>query len=72
MRWLHVPMWIDDAVLLATRRQSALHRTYTYCGSLGVVVKGSKTKFMVINCDDVDKQYIDMGDLQIDHYDEYV
>ena len=75
LRWLHVLMLMDDTVILATNRESALHKTqilHDYCESHGMVVNGSKTKFMVINGDDVDKQCIEMGDLKIYHCDEYV
>ena len=50
--WLHALMLMDDTILLATTRESALQKIRVlceFCGNTGMIINNSKTKFMVIN-----------------------
>ena len=58
LQWLHALMLMDDTVILATTRerlQEKLNVLDDFCKTHGMVINQSKTKFMAINGDPIDK-----------------
>ncbi len=73
--WLHTLMLMDDTVILATSRErleQKLKYLEEYCKEYGMVINEKKTKLMVINGEEEDRETIFMGDVAIKHADSYV
>ena len=75
LKWLHSLLLMDDAIILATSRESFLHKLevlHEYCESHGMLVNETKTKFMVINGDTADRADIHWYNIVIKHCWKYV
>lgn len=74
LRWLHVLMLMDDTVIFATSRerlQEKLNILNDFCIMYGMKVNKDKTKFMVINGHENDRQPLMLGDNMIEHCNKY-
>ena len=74
LRWLHILMLMDDTIIFATSRARMLEKLeilHEYCESHGMLVNQPKTKFMVLNGDDMDRQPIDWYGIIIKHCVKY-
>ena len=74
LQWFHCLMLMDDTVLLATTRESALNKVKIlreFCSSSGMVINKIKTKFMVINGKGVDLHPLTDEDFSVDNTDKY-
>ena len=72
--WLHSLMLMDDTVIMATSRERLLVKLdvlHEYCISHGMVINEDKTKFMVINGNEMDRGDIDFHDTVIKHCSRY-
>ena len=59
LTWLHILVMMDDTVLLSTTRKGMNQKIeilHEFCNTHGMVINSSKTKFMVINGSNEDKQ----------------
>ena len=75
LQWLHALMLMDDTVILATTRerlQEKLNVLDDFCQTHGMVINQSKTKFMAINGDPIDKLPLHVGNIVVLHCDLYV
>ncbi len=75
LSWLHVLVMMDDTVLLSTTREGAIRKLsilYSFCRSHGMVLNSNKTKFMVVNGNNEDKEAIVYNDERIDYCDDYM
>ena len=73
--WLHILALMDDTILLATSRHSAIEKfklLNRYCDTHGMKVNMTKTKFFAVNGDNDDKQPIKVDDIVIESCDRYV
>ena len=73
--WLHVLMLMDDTVILATSRETLLHKLNIlsdYCMEYGMVLNETKTKFMAINGSEKDKSPISIPGITVQHCDQYI
>lgn len=73
--WLHMLVYMDDTVLLATTRDNMLKKFQIlceFCDEYGMTINERKTKFFVINgrAGDADALYV--NGLMVDHCDSYV
>ena len=78
LQWLHALMLMDDTVLLASDRDKCLEKVdilLDFCNDSGMVINEGKTKFMVINGTDMDRQDLivkgNNGSINIGHCMEY-
>ena len=72
---LHCLMLMDDTVILATSRGRCiekLNKLVNFCTDSGMVMKTKKTKLMVINGTNADRQCISCHSSVIDQCDKYV
>ena len=75
LKWLHVLVLMDDTVLLATSKdgmKSKLKIMYEFCKTHGMIVNNDKTKFMVINGNDKDREPIILDDNIIMYRKQYI
>ena len=75
LKCLHVLMLMDDTVILATSRERLIDKLNIlndFCDTYGMIMNESKTKFMVINGSQHDKLSLRIGDIVIQHCDQYV
>ena len=75
--WLHVLMYMDDTVLLATTQAAMLSKIkknilYEFGNEYGMKVNLAKTKFFVINGGAGDADPLRVNDLIVEHYSSYV
>ena len=73
--WLHLLMLMDDTIILATSRERLIQKLRfldIYCESHGMLVNMDKTKLMVINGDEEDRQPIPFQNILITHCFKYV
>ena len=73
--WLHVLMLMDDTAILASSRERALEKVKIlsdFCAESGMVINQSKTKFMVINGDEDDRDTLKVEGMEIQNCDSYV
>ena len=73
--WLHVLMYMDDPVLLATTRAAMLSKItilYEFGNEYGMKVNLAKTKFFVINGGAGDADPLRVNDLIVEHSSSYV
>ena len=74
LQWLHCLMLMDDAVLLATTRESALRKIHIlkeFCSNSGMIINQAKTKFMTINGKEEDRQPLQSNNLVIEYCQKY-
>ena len=74
LEWLHLLVLMDDTVIFATSRERMLHKISLlkrFCDANNMSVNLSKTKFMVINGTDEEKQALVVGDLVIKWCSQY-
>jgi hypothetical protein len=74
LEWLHVLMLMDDTILLATNRQRAIEKVHVlmdFCRTSGMQINEAKTKFMVINGTEEERQQMTQDDLEIKNCDTY-
>jgi hypothetical protein len=72
---LNMLLFMDDTVLLATSRNKLVDKfnvVLDYCDSYGMSINQSKTKFMVINGTDDDKNTIHCRSMDILYTDTYI
>ena len=72
--WVHCLLLMDDTILLATTREKAaakINVLENFCGTSGMVINIAKTKFMVINGNQEDRQPIVDDDLCVKNCDSY-
>ena len=72
--WVHCLLLMDDTILLATTREKAaakINVLKNFCGTSGMVINIAKTKFMVINGNQEDRQPIVDDDLCVKNCDSY-
>ena len=75
LNWLHVILLMDDAAVLATSRkrcEEKLRIMNDFCLNFGMKMNFSKTKFMVINGTERDKDTIMIDDKEIVHCEKYI
>lgn len=76
LEWLHVLLFMDDAVILANSRQAASKKLSVledFCATSGMVVNAGKTKFMVINGNAEDKvTFNSVEGLTVENCEKYV
>ena len=73
--WLHILVMMDDTVLLSTTKQGMIDKIKIlndYCKSHGMIINYSKTKFMVVNGDNEDKEPILYNDMVINYSKQYI
>ena len=73
--WLHVLMYMDDTVLLATTRTAMLSKItilYEFGNEYGMKVNLAKTKFFVINGGAGDADPLRVNDMIVEHCNSYV
>ena len=73
--WLHVPVLMDDTVLIATTRENMIRKLTIlkqYCNEYGMKVNNTKTKFFVVNGSEVEKEALRVDDLVVEWCDKYV
>ena len=61
LEWLHVMVMMDDTILLSTTKEgmkSKIKILHEFCISHGMIINESKTKFMVVNSSNEDKEPI--------------
>ena len=74
LSWLHLLVLMDDTVLLSTTRESIVKKVkllVSFCEKYGMVINESKTKLMVINGSDKDKESILVNRIMINHCNIY-
>ena len=74
LQWLHCLMLMDDTILLATTRTSALQKIRimsAFCRSSGMKVNEKKTQFMVIGGKEDDRTLFVVDGLTIRNVDSY-
>jgi hypothetical protein len=72
--WLHALMLMDDTVLLATSRERAIEKLqvlHNFCADSGMMINEDKTKFMVVNGDDREKEKLETQGLCVKNCDAY-
>ena len=72
--WLHALMLMDDTVILATSRERAIEKLevlHDFCADSGMIINESKTKFMVVNGDYLEKQKLEIQDLSVQNCQSY-
>ena len=75
LAWLHVLVFMDDTVILSTTRKGALTKIgllKEFCNTHGMKVNVSKTKFIVINGKEEDKQDLIVDDMCVKICTHYV
>ena len=75
LSWLHILVMMDDTVLLATSKQGMKNKIklmYDFCTSHDMIVNNTKTKFMVVNGNAVDKEPIELNGNIIDYCKQYI
>lgn len=75
LAWLHVMVMMDDTVLLSTTRegiQRKIEILCDFCTSHGMIVNTGKTKFMVINGSDEDKELINCRNNHVGYCNQYI
>ena len=68
-------MLMDDTVLLATNRDNMLKKIQLlnqFCTKFGMIINEDKTKLMVINGTNIDRQPITLNNLTIKHCEKYI
>ena len=73
--WLHCLVMMDDTVIFATSRKSALHKVQIlqeFCRKSGMVINSGKTQFMVIQGTAEDRTPLKNYDLTIENTDSYM
>ena len=71
---LHMLLMMDDTALVATTRDRCVNKfrlMLSFCDEYGMIVNQGKTKFMVVNGDDLDKGEIMIGDIRVEYSDTY-
>ena len=66
---------MDDTVLLATNRENMIKKVQLlnqFCIKYGMIINEHKTKLMVINGTNVDRQPMSSNNLTIKHCDKYI
>jgi len=74
LQQLHCLLLMDDAVILATTKQSALQKLQVlqaFCHKSGMIINQAKTKFMIINGTDEDRQPLKTDDLTVENCTKY-
>lgn len=74
LKWLHCLLLMDDTVIFATSRVTAIQKLHVltdFCASSGMVVNDSKTKFMVINGDKEDRATLMVDGLSVQNCEHY-
>ena len=72
--WVHSLLLMDDTILLATSRKDAIRKIailHNFCESSGMVINMGKTKFMVVNGTEQDREKISVADLTVENCDSY-
>ena len=72
--WLHTLMLMDDTVILATTRERAIQKVKIlnkFCDESGMVINASKTKFMVVNGTEEDRQQLVVDAITINNCEKY-
>ena len=75
LNWLHLLVLMDDTVIMATTRHGMIRKVghlKDFCNENHMIINLIKTKFMVINGDENDKQPLIVGNLKIKHCDHYL
>lgn len=75
LRNLHSLMLMDDTVILATSRPSALHKLQVlsdFCSESGMIINEGKTQFMVINGSPDDHQPLHCSDIVVENCESYI
>lgn len=75
IEWLHILLFVDDMVLLATSTQNMcdkLRKMQNYYWEYGMRVNNEKTTFFVIKHDDGRAETFLMGDLLVEHCTSYM
>ena len=61
LAWLHVMVMMDDTILLSTTKEGLERKIqilFEFCHSYGMIINSEKTKFMVVNGSDMDREPI--------------
>ena len=75
LSWLHLLALMDDTVVLATSRDNLVKKVkllLQFCSKYGMIINEKKTKLMVINGSENDKESVIINDLTIKHCDLYI
>ena len=75
LSWLHIMVMMDDTILLSTSREGMLNKIkilYEYCSMYGMIVNNSKTKFMVVNGSQIDKEPLVYDHNIINYVNQYI
>ena len=71
LAWLHVMVLMDDTILLSTTKigmKRKLEILYDFCDTYGMIINSDKTKFMVVNGNDEDREPIVQNNNAVIHY----
>ena len=66
---------MDDTILLSTSREGMLNKIkilYEFCSMYGMIVNNSKTKFMVVNGSQMDKEPLVYNHNIINYVNQYI
>ena len=75
LQWLHVLVLMDDTVILPTSRAGMIQKITLlnkFCVSHGMDLNVRKTKFMVLNAEEDDKQPLIVDGVIVEHCSQYV
>ena len=72
---LHILLLMDDTVLLSTTREGLIKKfeiVCEFCTRYGMKINKKKTKFMVLNADETDKEMIISNNINVQYTNSYV
>ena len=75
LSWLHILVLMDDTVLLATTRERMIHKLRllkNYCDDYGMKVNEVKTKFFVVEGNEVDMEPLRVAGLEVLRCQQYL
>ncbi len=75
LQWLHILVLMGDTVLMPTIRYNIMKKIsflQDYCSEYGMVINQSKTKFLVINGEEGDKEAVARNGMVVKHCGTYV
>ncbi len=75
LQWIHVLVLMDDTVLLSTSRAGMIKKIQLlneYCVSHGMEVNVRKTKFMVVNGTEADREQMIVDGVMVEHCNCYI
>ena len=75
LTWLHILVLMDDTILLSTTKDGMINKLkimHDFCDSYGMILNNGKTKFMVVNGNDNDKEPLVYYDKVINYCKHYI